>query len=310
MDSSRDLLAGKDWAESILDGIEKARLLLLILSPRSNRSPQVKREVERAVANGLHILTFRSENVIPSRSLEYFVSSSQWFDGWTESKGGSPKLVQALRAILGSDNSVCRSDLESPEALRQRLKAHRMAARPPQMVGVSRAMCKTLERCRALASCNDPILIMGETGVGKEVAANLIRHLSSRGDNPIFHFNCCSTPGEYGQRQLFGWAQGAFEGAARESAGLIELAADGSLFLDEFEQAEGEVLTPLTSILKTGLFTRIGGNTKLRSRARFFALTNWDLPRALAGHKVRAEFSECLSYFRQVVIPPPSGEKG
>src|SRR5262245_29373338 len=83
-----DLPAGKDWADSILDGIEKARLLLLILSSRSNQSPQVKREVERAVANGLHILTFRSENVIPSRSLEYFVSSSQWFDGWTESKDG------------------------------------------------------------------------------------------------------------------------------------------------------------------------------------------------------------------------------
>jgi DNA-binding NtrC family response regulator len=300
----RNVTAGKDWAESILDGIESARILLLVLSAKANESQQVKREVERAVAKGLQIITWRAENIVPSRSLEYFVSSSHWLDGSFRSATALPELVNVIKDIVDHDSTTVSSESDSAMALRQRLAGHQRARRVQHLVGSSAAMRKTLEACRALASCDDHILIMGESGVGKELAGNLIHRLSIRGDDPIFHYNCCSWRGVNARHELFGWEQGAFTGADTPQVGLIEAATNGSLFLDECEQLERDVLLPLGDVFTTGLFRRAGSQAKLRSRARFIAMTNADLPRAVADGRLPSEFSNGLLLFRQLVVPP------
>jgi TIR domain len=82
----RDISPAAEWAEEIIDAISAARLMLLVFSSHSNASPQVRREVERAVHKQIPVLPFRIEDIVPSKSLEYFLSSQHWFDGFTGSR--------------------------------------------------------------------------------------------------------------------------------------------------------------------------------------------------------------------------------
>src|SRR5438094_4613313 len=86
----RDVVPGADWGESIIDAIESSRIMILIFSESANASPQIKREVERAVDKGVYTIPFRIEDIKPTRSLEYFISTPQWIDAF------SPPLEQHL----------------------------------------------------------------------------------------------------------------------------------------------------------------------------------------------------------------------
>lgn len=89
----RDVLAGQEWGESILEAIKGARVMVLLLSANANESPHIRREVERAVSLGIPVITFRIENVIPAKSLELFVTSSHWLDAF------NPPLERHLRFL-------------------------------------------------------------------------------------------------------------------------------------------------------------------------------------------------------------------
>jgi hypothetical protein len=99
----RDIRPSEDWAEAIINGMDQCRILLLIFSSSSNNSPQVRREVERAVNKGLTILPFRIEAVPPSKSLEYFISTQHWLDAFGRDLDASlAELQQSVTAVLGS----------------------------------------------------------------------------------------------------------------------------------------------------------------------------------------------------------------
>jgi hypothetical protein len=98
----RDVSPAADWAEEIIDAISAARVMVLVFSGSSNDSPQVRREVERAVHKSLRVLPFRIENVLPSRSLEYFLSSQHWLDGFPSPRAPHyERLCACLRQWLG-----------------------------------------------------------------------------------------------------------------------------------------------------------------------------------------------------------------
>ena len=100
----RDIEPSADWAEAIVDAIASARLMVLVFSASSNGSPQVRREVERAVHRQLHILPFRIEDVMPSRSLEYFLSSQHWLDAFPPPREPHyARLCAHLRTALARD---------------------------------------------------------------------------------------------------------------------------------------------------------------------------------------------------------------
>jgi WD40 repeat protein len=102
----RDINPGRDYAESIIDAIESARVFVLIFSSNANASPQIKREVERAVTKGLPIIPVRIEDVVPSRTLEYFISSPHWLDAFPPPRERYfAKLVVSVRALLDTDKS-------------------------------------------------------------------------------------------------------------------------------------------------------------------------------------------------------------
>jgi WD40 repeat protein len=97
----RDISPGRDYGESIIDAIESARVFVLIFSSNANASPQIKREVERAVSKGLPIIPVRIEDVVPSRTLEYFISSPHWLDAFPPPRERYfAKLVMSVRALL------------------------------------------------------------------------------------------------------------------------------------------------------------------------------------------------------------------
>jgi hypothetical protein len=99
----RDIRPSEDWAEAIINGMDQCRILLLIFSSSSNNSPQVRREVERAVNKGLTILPFRIEAVAPSKSLEYFISTQHWLDAFGRDLDASlAELRQSVTAVLGA----------------------------------------------------------------------------------------------------------------------------------------------------------------------------------------------------------------
>jgi hypothetical protein len=99
----RDIRPSEDWAEAIINGMDQCRILLLIFSSSSNNSPQVRREVERAVNKGLTILPFRIEAVAPSKSLEYFISTQHWLDAFGRDLDASlAELQQSVTAVLGA----------------------------------------------------------------------------------------------------------------------------------------------------------------------------------------------------------------
>ena len=99
----RDVVPGADWGESIIDAIESSRIMILIFSQNANASPQIKREVERAVDKGVYIIPFRVDDIKPTRSLEYFISAAQWMDAF------SPPLERHLDNLAKTVKSVLKS---------------------------------------------------------------------------------------------------------------------------------------------------------------------------------------------------------
>ena len=137
----RDILPGMEWGEAIIDGIHRSRLMVLVFSSSANASPQIRREVERAVNKGLPIIPFRIENVFPSRSLEYFLSSPHWLDALTPPvEAHIQKLAESIKTLLarldGDDTQA--APPTSPPPVRARVRVRKvidtMLGRPPKVV--------------------------------------------------------------------------------------------------------------------------------------------------------------------------------
>lgn len=150
---------------------------------------------------------------------------------------------------------------------------------------------------------NVPVLLMGETGVGKDLAATLIHQESSRSKKPLIHINCASLPRELVESELFGHERGAFTGAVRLHIGAFERASSGTIFLDEIGEMHPSLQAKLLQVLQDGRFYRVGGDKELETSARLITATNVDLAKAMASGR----FREDLFYRIDVVsltIPP------
>ena len=154
-----------------------------------------------------------------------------------------------------------------------------------------------------VASTNATVLLTGESGVGKEVVARAIHRESPRSSNQFLKVNCAALPEELLESELFGHQRGAFTGAYRDKPGKFELAAKGTLMLDEIGEVPIRLQAKLLHILQDGEFARVGGERILHTDVRVVAATNRDLEA-----EIRAErFREDLYYRLNVVeirIPP------
>lgn len=172
-----------------------------------------------------------------------------------------------------------------------------------EAVVCSEGMHKLMHMVQRVAASNAAVLIIGETGSGKEFIARAIHHHSLRCNKPWVDLNCAALPENLVESELFGYEKGAFSGADTPKPGLFELADHGTLFLDEIGELEPKVQVKLLRVLDGVPYYRLGGSKKISVDVRIVAATNQDLEeRVRAGH-FRSDLYHRLGQF-QLKVPP------
>ncbi len=194
-----------------------------------------------------------------------------------------------------------RRALESTQTRRELARLRRKVGLPADVVGVSRQMQQVFETAIRVAPSSTPVLITGETGVGKEVVARAIHGASGR-DNFVA-LNCAALPPSLVESELFGFRRGAFTDANRDHAGLVEVAASGTLFLDEVAEVPLATQPKLLRFLQDGEFRRLGDNQSRKSTARVIAATNRDPAAEVAAGRMREDLFYRLNIVH-IQIPP------
>jgi two-component system response regulator AtoC len=152
-----------------------------------------------------------------------------------------------------------------------------MACEDMRMVGHSAAFLNCIDNLARAAESEASILLYGESGVGKELAARFVHERSPRAKGPFIAINCAAVPENMFESELFGHERGAFTGSAAQKKGLYELADGGTLFLDEVAEIPSAQQAKLLRVLETGEFRRVGGTRTLRADVRIVSATNRNL---------------------------------
>ncbi len=171
------------------------------------------------------------------------------------------------------------------------------------LVGASNAMNEVFGHIRQAASTDMPVLLLGETGTGKDLAAYAIHKLSHRSEGPYVPVNLGSLPSELVPSELFGYEKGAFTGASSRSKGKFEMAHTGTIFLDEIGTIDEKVQVSLLRLIEYKKFHRLGGKKAISTDMRLIAATNQDLSEALKTGAFREDLYYRLDVFR-IVMPP------
>jgi formate hydrogenlyase transcriptional activator len=172
-----------------------------------------------------------------------------------------------------------------------------------EILGQSSALNSVLDQVRLVALTDSTVLILGETGTGKELIARAIHSASARRERPLIKVNCAALPGGLIESELFGHEKGAFTGATDKRIGRFELANGGTIFLDEIGELPPEVQIKLLRVLQEREFERIGGSATIRVDIRVIAATNRDLNQAVAEGRFRRDLFYRLNVF-PILMPP------
>lgn len=172
-----------------------------------------------------------------------------------------------------------------------------------EIVGQSPALHEALKKARVVAPTDSTVLLLGETGTGKELVARSVHDLSSRHDKTFVKLNCAAVPSGLLESELFGHEKGAFTSAVSQKLGRIELADKGTLFLDEIGELPPELQPKLLRVLQDREFERLGGVHTLHVDVRIIAATNRDLRQGIADKKFREDLFYRLNVF-PIELPP------
>jgi formate hydrogenlyase transcriptional activator len=166
-----------------------------------------------------------------------------------------------------------------------------------EIVGESSALKQALEQVATVAATDATVLILGETGTGKELIARAIHRMSRRQDQSFIKVNCAAIPTGLLESELFGHEKGAFTGALARKVGRLELANGGTLFLDEVGEIPLELQPKLLRVLQDQEFERLGSTRTIKVNLRLIAATNRDLARSVAEHQFRNDLFYRLNVF-------------
>ncbi|NLY01407.1 MAG: sigma-54-dependent Fis family transcriptional regulator [Rhodopirellula sp.] len=174
---------------------------------------------------------------------------------------------------------------------------------PPGFVCESAGMRRVVQTVAVVAPSEAPILILGESGVGKEVVAQLIHQWSPRRDGPLVAANCAGLPESLIESELFGHTKGAYTGATQPRQGFFRAADGGTLFLDEIGELPLHLQPKLLRALESGQVTPVGSDSPIRVETRLIAATNCDLSEAVAQGRFRDDLYYRINVI-EVVLPP------
>ena len=172
-----------------------------------------------------------------------------------------------------------------------------------QFVMASPLMHKFMGMVDRVAGHTETVLVVGETGTGKELVARTIHSSSHRRNKPLIDINCAALPEHLVESELFGYEKGAFSGADASKPGLFELADKGTIFLDEIGELQTQIQVKLLRVLDGAPYYRLGGNRKITVDVRVVAATNQDLELAVKEGRFRKDLFHRLSQF-QLRVPP------
>lgn len=172
-----------------------------------------------------------------------------------------------------------------------------------EIIGQSPAIKKVLKAAETVAPTDATVLLLGETGTGKELIARAIHNLSLRNGKPLVKVNCAALPGGLIESELFGHEKGAFTGALSRKIGRFELADGGTIFLDEIGDLPLDLQAKLLRVLQEGEFERVGSSSTLKVDVRVIAATHRDLEKASQQGRVRSDLYYRLNVF-PIRIPP------
>src|SRR5215471_8025690 len=189
---------------------------------------------------------------------------------------------------------------EKTEQLERRLK---MAEAPPALIFKSKPMHEIEELINAMAPSDANALIVGESGVGKEVIANAIHARSRRAEKPMVKLNCAAFPQTMIEGELFGYVKGAFTGAMQDFPGMIAAADGGTLFLDEISDMPADLQTRFLRVLQEREYRPLGSTQTMKADFRAIASTNRPVPQALSENRLRSDLYYRLNTF-QIEVPP------
>jgi PAS domain S-box-containing protein len=171
-----------------------------------------------------------------------------------------------------------------------------------EIIGSSKAIGYAIQKANQVAATSAPVLLEGETGVGKELFADLIHKLSSKNSLPMVKVNCAALPKELIEDELFGHEKGAFTTANQTRKGRFELADGGTIFLDEIGELPLEMQPKLLRVLQNGEFEKLGGQKTIKVNVRVIAATNRDLAHEVSQNRFRDDLFYRLNVF-PITIP-------
>jgi len=209
--------------------------------------------------------------------------------GITLTNGIRYKREQERKKLLADDKRYLEGEL-------QKLSEYKV-------IGGDMGLKEIMESVRKVAKMNSPVLLLGETGVGKEVIANSIHYYSKRREEPFVKVNCGAIPLSLVDSELFGHEKGAFTGAVSRKRGRFERAHKGTIFLDEIGELPLKVQVRLLRVLQDKTIERVGGETTIKVDCRIIAATHRDLKKMIDDGTFREDLYFRLSLF-PLTIPP------
>jgi len=240
-----------------------------------------------------------------SQTIEYSLrvrAGERWFEGRTGLLGvdinGDPAVTFIARDITDRKRA---EELESQNVyLQEELKAERSFG---EIVGQSSAMQRVFRDIERVAQTDSTVLLLGETGTGKELIARAIHRLSRRRDAVMVKVNCGALPSSLAESELFGHERGAFTGAVQQKRGRFELANNGTIFLDEVGELSTDVQVKLLRVLQEQELERLGSTRPTKVNIRVIAATNRDLQADVHRNHFRSDLFYRLNIF-PINIPP------
>jgi PAS domain S-box-containing protein len=224
-----------------------------------------------------------------------------------------PYLVQGIRAELEGKTYIIgtETDISDRKKLEEQLKAENLYLREEiktvheheEIKGNSKAIREVLRQAEQVAPTDSTVLVLGETGTGKELVAHAIHKLSGRKDKPMVKVNCAAMPATLVESELFGREKGAYTGALTKQVGRFEIADGSTIFLDEIGELSPETQAKLLRVLQEGEFQRLGSPDTVRIDVRVIAATNRDLGANVKEGTFREDLYYRLNVF-PIAVPP------
>ena len=220
------------------------------------------------------------------------------------------RVAERTRELFEANESL-KEALEKVEQLKNQLQAENFYLQEEikvehnfeDIVTNSDSLKNVLRKVEQVASTDATVLILGETGTGKELFARAVHSISSRKDRPLVKVNCAALPANLIESELFGHEKGAFTGAIAKKIGRFELADNGTIFLDEIGDLPLELQSKLLRVLQEGEFERLGNSRTIKINVRVIAATNRNLEEAIANGNFREDLFYRLNVF-PLRIPP------